>query len=227
MGANRAKSMELYEEHVRVNAEKYAARVGVKDKYLCASLEDFDPGDVSVWMSEFLSGKKSVYICGDSRFGKTRLATAILKEYMATWIPESCWDDEGGITRPHYQNYFKACYFPSEIIKLKQSFSIQGASEWGALRPLIEARFLLLDDVGADRHKDFGIEALNVLVNERIERGFTTIYTSNYDIDKLASAYDLRVAERIKEDAALIRVFPEMWREPNPDLINKVAAVSL
>jgi DNA replication protein DnaC len=81
-----------------------------------------------------------------------------------------------------------------------------GESESKLLNDLVSTEFLVIDDFGTERASDWAGEKFYQIVNKRYVNKKVTIYTSNYDLEKLK--YDDRITNRIKE-RSYIAHFPE------------------
>ncbi|MDE7193866.1 MAG: ATP-binding protein [Oscillospiraceae bacterium] len=111
---------------------------------------------------------------------------------------------------------FAAACIANEL--LKQGFSVVmtslvmlvdgGADNLIARMPYID--MLILDDLGAERSTDYGLEKVYSVIDARYRSGKPAIYTTNLPLDTLKNGADIRYA-RIY-DRVLERCFPVEFR---------------
>ncbi|MGZ6360298.1 MAG: ATP-binding protein, partial [Ktedonobacterales bacterium] len=65
---------------------------------------------------------------------------------------------------------------------------------------------LIIDDLGADKPKEWVLERLFTIINERYEGKRPTFISTNYGIEELAERIGPRVLERLTETARIIEV---------------------
>ena len=74
----------------------------------------------------------------------------------------------------------------------------QGAERLAqVLKPYKDARWLVLDDLGAERPTPFALEQLRRLLNHRCEYNLLTCFTSNLNVAGLTAFLDERVVSRL------------------------------
>lgn len=72
---------------------------------------------------------------------------------------------------------------------------------------------VVLDDIGASQATDFARRMLLVMYEARMDRGLRTIWTSNLDLDELATfTKDDRLPSRIAGNATVVEMSGEDWR---------------
>src|SRR5439155_442518 len=76
------------------------------------------------------------------------------------------------------------------------------ATEFGVIRPVIEAQILVLDDLGAEKTSEWVEETMNLIINTRYNERRLTVFTTNYldrdpDEKSLAEVLVERVGFRI------------------------------
>lgn len=122
--------------------------------------------------------------------GKTLTASALANELMNT-----------------YKKKVKFATSMQIITEIKGSWDKEsGVSESKLLRDLAEVDFLVIDDFGTEKAKDWVSERFYQIINSRYIERKVTIFTSNTVINRLE--YDDRITNRITERCFNIH-FPE------------------
>jgi DNA replication protein DnaC len=131
---------------------------------------------------------------GTCGVGKTHLAVALLKQVIME-------KGDGGIF----------CDFRDLLREIQASWnSISQASELDVLRPVLEARVLVLDELGANKPTEWVRDTIAHIINCRYNDKKITIFTSNY-LDAPAKAGEETLTDRI--GARLRSRLYEMCRE--------------
>lgn len=132
---------------------------------------------------------KSIFLYGDTGEGKTTFACALAEEILkrkfilGEWFP---------VYKPLYSVYDFFCV-------LKKSYSkLIIESETTILEQLENVPLLIVDDLGIEKGTEWEMYMLYGLVNNRSRELRTTIYTSNYSLEKLA--------EKIQNDRIVSRI---------------------
>jgi DNA replication protein DnaC len=72
---------------------------------------------------------------------------------------------------------------------------------------IVNARILVLDDLGAEKVTEFSLGFLNEIIDERnMKNPNGLIITSNYSIQELGKFYDARLASRILEMCRVVEL---------------------
>ncbi len=110
------------------------------------------------------TGTTGVLLVGSIGVGKTHLAIAMLKALIV----------ERGAT-----GLF--CDYRELLKRLQQSYSQRGdGSEADILEPILTARVLVLDEVGAMKPTEWVTDTVGYVLNSRYNNCLTTILTTNY-----------------------------------------------
>lgn len=151
---------------------------------------------------------KGLLFYGDAGVGKTHLAVALLKA-----IVERC--------------RARALFFESrELLKMvRDTYGGGDTRELDVLRPVLEAEFLVLDDLGAEKTSEWVEETLNLIVNARYSARRTTVFTSNYeekgddtsDPDSLLCRIGYRMRSRLHEMCELLDLDGADYRQLPPN----------
>lgn len=108
----------------------------------------------------------------------------------------------------------KQCIFASvpEIFhRLKVSYSNKekGETEDEILKEYQNCHLLILDEFGMKKASDWLLDILYLIINYRYEQMKPTIYTSNYDLEKVAEILeDARITSRIERTCQIIKKKP-------------------
>lgn len=128
--------------------------------------------------------KGGLMLAGPVGVGKTHLAAAILKVAFARGIPAAL------------------VPVPKLLAEMRQ------ALQTGEARPLADKvthkRFLVLDDLGAERMSDWTQEELYLLINSRYEAELPTVVTTNCTPEQLAEQIGERTTDRLREMCRLV-----------------------
>jgi DNA replication protein DnaC len=162
---------------------------------------------------------KGLLFYGDAGVGKTHLAVALLKA-----IVERC--------------RARALFFESrELLKMvRDTYGGGDTRELDVLRPVLEAEFLVLDDLGAEKKSEWVDETLGLIVNTRYSEKRVTVFTTNLsdssNTEPTSFAYQLglRTRSRLKEMCDWVHIDSVDTREvgthPTPDDIAEWEAKS-
>jgi len=151
----------------------------------------------------------SSYWYGGNGNGKTTFACHILAESLRRQIynaetflqrldPKSEQYDRYYV--PKFDHAF--CWFPRLLQDIKDTFDSHytGPSRSEIVDKFLNARMLVLDDVGVEMSTDWTYQTLYLIIGERYNEMLPTIITSNIPLDELGSKFqDTRVVSRIEE----------------------------
>ena len=117
---------------------------------------------------------------GPCGVGKTHLAVALLRQVIEL-------TGESGLF----------CNFNDLLKKIRESWdSVSQTSELDVLRPVMDARVLVLDELGANKPTDWVRDTLYYIINNRYVERRLTIFTSNY-LDKPVRSGEETLSDRI------------------------------
>lgn len=161
-----------------------------------ATLENYtrtaENGEAIKHAEYFLDGThKGLYLHGGVGTGKTRLACSIVNQLWARGVSVR----------------FKRC--PELLIQLQPGHD-DTDQVW---ERMVDVPVLVLDDVGANQGTDFARRQLQAIFDARLDRGHRTIWTSNLDLDDLATFLaDDRLPSRIMGQCRVIELTGKDWR---------------
>ena len=148
---------------------------------------------VNWWMEELERMKAEgmgLYLYSNCKgSGKTRMATSIANELI-------------------YEHGMSVKFATSvQIInEIKASWDKEdGMSEHQLLDDLSKAEVLVIDDFGIETVRDWIVEKIYQIINQRYINKLITIFTSNLSVDELS--YDDRITNRIREKCYML-AFP-------------------
>jgi len=154
-------------------------------------------------------GVKSLYLWSESPgTGKTTTAAALISEWIAR-------DYLGALKRGEQLRQFSAYFLdvnawqtdynefnrprvPDEIAEPA------AASYYKAMEKAKAAPFAALDDIGVREASENFRADLHAVINYRVTNGLPTVYTSNLAINELATVFDARLYDRIRDQCGEI-----------------------
>jgi len=80
------------------------------------------------------------------------------------------------------------------------------------IEQFLKSDFLFIDDLGAEKISDWGIEQLYKIINHRYENMLVTGITTNLNFETLSKRYGDRITSRIKETYKFVLINSERWR---------------
>jgi DNA replication protein DnaC len=156
---------------------------------------------VKTAIQALLNGE-SLFITGGCGTGKTHLACGLAYLYYFENISLD----------PEYPEKYKypepPVFLPSIefFLELKESFDQNYSSENQILSKYASFKFLVLDDVGAEKISDWSRQMFYALIDRRYRSLRQTIITSNLSLEQLSKTIDDRIASRIVEMGPIIHL---------------------
>lgn len=179
---------------MRANMPAALASCGVPQRWAEASFGNCPdlPATLLAQAQEWASNSEgSLYLWGAVGAAKTWVAAAVLRDVL-------------------YQERFS----PREVLFVTERGFLEGLkSEFGNREQGRQAAFgsvplLVYDDLGSTRVTSWAQGEITGLVQDRHGGKLATVYTSNFDLDKIAADVDSRTASRIADGVTFIR-FPD------------------
>lgn len=126
--------------------------------------------------------------------GKTHLAAAVLREVFRKGVP---------------------CSFiqvPRLLEEIRNSYNNESEQNTENLARTATRKFVVLDDMGAERLTDWVREQMYMIVNDRYGNMLPTVITSNCTITELAKRLGERTADRLSEMCRVVPLMGKSWR---------------
>ena len=172
-----------------VRLERLLAEARIPKRYEHCDLDSYLPNDASqksakIYVQRFLDKYPQIDVgllfLGNCGVGKTHLAVALLKHVIV----------EKGDAGLFYD-------FRDLLREIQASWnSVSQASELDVLRPVLEAKVLILDELGANKPTEWVRDTIAHIINCRYNDKKLTIFTSNY-LDTPAKPGEESLTDRI------------------------------
>ncbi len=191
----------LFQAWMHKNRQRYLRTAGVPPAFQLCAIDNFQARTVDQQravrtVKEWCAGDSGgLFLHGAIGTGKTHLATAALLEKLAA----------------KKRGRFVA--MRELILECRESFRRERLLS-GILDELTEHEdYLVLDDFGAEKPSEFAREALELLIDRSYAgRHWRPIVTSNLDLDQLSRAVGERIADRLRELCATVRLGGASYR---------------
>jgi DNA replication protein DnaC len=129
---------------------------------------------------------------GPPGIGKTHLAFAIMQELALT---------KGA--------YCRWCDFSELLSEVKKRYSVGGFAEYQVLEPLTRVEILLIDDLGSMKIRDWTLDLLSYVINQRYINKRIIIATTNF-LDKTSEAADVLAEFSRREETLEEQIGPRL-----------------
>ena len=130
--------------------------------------------------NNFARHQDNLLLIGTTGTGKTHISTAIAKNVISQGF-DVLYDSAQNIIADYETDRFKSGYGTSETISGKYT----------------ECDLLIIDDLGTEFINQFSISVLYNLLNTRINKGLSTIISTNLSATELAGKYEGRIYSRM------------------------------
>jgi len=165
-------------EAERISIEQYLQIIAASlpDRFKDCTLDNYIGfEDVKFNLKQSILNRESVIISGTVGTGKTHLAIACLKEFL--------------ISRNNRNDKFIVTSIPAVLVDLFANAD--------ALKPIQSSDILILDDLGMEAVKEWGMEKIFNIVNYRYEAMLPIIVTTNLTSKELKDKIGQRSFSRI------------------------------
>ncbi|MHB8109786.1 MAG: ATP-binding protein [Syntrophorhabdaceae bacterium] len=175
------------------NPEKILTKLGVGKRHLFCSFENYREGDrIKAVCQDYLKDPFDLVLSGGAGSGKTHLAVSILRELV-----RSCTvlDGPGGYTGKDRRGCFMSV--PELLAKIRATYSDPDGDEEGLIDTYASVKYLVLDDLGAEKSTEWSISTLYLIIDRRYREMLPTIVTTNLTMDEIAQGLSRRIASRL------------------------------
>jgi DNA replication protein DnaC len=207
----------------------------IPDKYKDVDFKDV-PQNIKALYSQIRQTKKGIYLWGGVGTGKTHIIYSLAKQWDSerqneyTQIEEIKksheYDhylyNEDGTVKSYYRDEARDKQLEQALIdfgKPRPESRVINSTEMlyearkdfkddsGFQEKLINSgRFIMIDDIGAEKATEWVEEFLYLVVNKRYENNHPMIFTSNLPLSKLAEKIGDRTVSRIKEMCHIVEL---------------------
>src|SRR5690554_3121947 len=173
---------------------------GLLDKYVTTFSRMFDADGDRI---------KSLYLFSESPgTGKTTSAVAIMNAYIVANYLGSLKNGKQPPQQPAYfldVNEWQTLYNGFNRGNIPQDVAEQYSRPYYAMMEKAKAApFAVLDDIGVRTASDAFRADLHTIINYRCANSLPTVYTSNIPITELATVFDARLYDRVRDQCAVI-----------------------
>lgn len=180
--------------------EKVLPLYGVQRKFFNSTLESFEGNEKLVKAAQAYAEKPdgNLVFIGGTGTGKTHLACAIVRELARTGKPDVLVKS-----------------VPDLLLEIRRTFDRrtdgdhEGETEADVTDRYSSYRFLVLDDLGAEKVSEYSTSALYLIIDRRIRDAIPTIVTTNLTLEEIERKIDARLASRLAEG--------KVWKFTGPD----------
>lgn len=130
----------------------------------------------------------SKFIYGETGVGKTHEARRFLEESKKEYPQIRAKYHSLVDVKELYKFYF----IPELILEARIA---KRAME--LIKEAVLAEVIVLDDLGVNKQSNYNPDIIYIIINQRLEKGKTTIVTSNIDIKTISETIDDRLASRL------------------------------
>lgn len=142
---------------------------------------------------------KSLYLWSASPgTGKTTTASALLNEYIVAHYL-------GSLKRGTQPQQRPVLFLDVNTLQTDYNLATMTHDEAGlakvtdTMRKSMDVSFLVMDDVGIRSASESFKSIVHAIINARTTAGKPTIFTSNLPIDEMATVFDARLADRMRD----------------------------
>jgi DNA replication protein DnaC len=152
---------------------------------------------------------KSLFLWSESPgTGKTTSATALLNEYIIANYLGSLKRDRQALQRPahfHCVNEWQTLYNEFNRSNIPSDIAEPASREYYRRMELAKkSPFVVCDDIGIRSATEAFRSDLHSVINHRTVHGLPTVFTSNLPIGEMATVFDARLFDRMKDQCAEI-----------------------
>jgi len=145
---------------------------------------------------DFVTPPCITFVSKNNGVGKTHLAVCLYKKFVEKNITDyiKTNSDLSRLDKMNHKYFYDETDIYSEI---KESFNNNFLSETEIFNKFIKMKFLVIDDLFANRDNEFTRTTMLRIINKRIDwERLPTVITTNLDINEIAQI-DTRIASRL------------------------------
>lgn len=161
-------------------------RAALPERYWHSKLDDFSGTAYQCVMDWLFHPSDGLFVTGPCGTGKTHLGAAIVRQFITKGV---------NVTAVRCADFY------ADVREMFKSES-QGA-EAAIMSPLENARYLILDDLGAGSLSDCERRYTLELLDVRLNKLRPTVVTSNWSLAEISERLDDRIASRLAGFAQL------------------------
>jgi DNA replication protein DnaC len=185
-----------------------AAVYAIVDRYVATFERQFDESAGAEHLNVDRRIKSLYLYSREPGTGKTTTAAAIANAYLITHYIGSLQRNRRPLERPvffldvnEWQTLFNRFNRPRVPDHIAEPAS---AAYYRAMEAAMSAPFAVLDDIGVRDATDAFRGDLHAIINARVTNRLPTVYTSNVPIEELAQVFDARLADRVRDQCAVV-----------------------
>ncbi|SER88540.1 ATP-binding protein [Psychrobacillus sp. OK032] len=155
---------------------------------------------------------KSLYLWSESPgTGKTTTAASLISEYIVAHYL-------GSLKRGQQAEQRPALFLDVNKLQTDYNLATMTHDEAGLakvtaeMRKAMDVSFLVMDDVGIRSASESFKSIVHAIINARTTNGKPTLYTSNLPIAEMATVFDARLADRMRDQCAVLHFVGESKR---------------
>jgi DNA replication protein DnaC len=190
-----AKAKEAWE-----NPEPAMREAGVGLLYLKCSLETFEGApEVKAALEAWITKPDNLVLFGNPGCGKTHMAVSLVRMLC--------------------QRQQKALFVKVNrlLLAIRESMRDPETMVSTLINRYTRVPYLFLDDMGADKYKDWSISTLYLIIDERLSECLPTVVTTNLSLDDIGSFLSEPIASRLAAGRIVKMSMPDYRkRRPSP-----------
>jgi DNA replication protein DnaC len=164
-------------------------RSGVPKQFMWATYEDFPH------LGHPSFGKGGYFLWGPNRTGKSRMAAAMMLANAELGVR---WDKVSGVWSALDGAPLQWHRVPRLLTEIRSSWKNDAArSAFGIVEHVCSARFVVLDDIGAEKINDTSASVLYDVIADFVDGERLIVVTSNQTIDEIRG-WEPRIASRLE-----------------------------
>lgn len=146
---------------------------------------------------------KGICLTGKVGVGKTMAVCLLVKD----WLTKRAENAIGTYWGKETSAAWKFVVYPEFVMRVQDSFRHKDGEEtaWDMLERLANKRFLIIDDLGAEKPTEYVRQATYYIINHREMNLLPTFITTNFSMDHLDENLDPRISSRISGMCEIIR----------------------